>query len=288
MKPKGNPRSVFRPDRRDDKIRSFEKKQHLSPSANARAQPGESGTHLFGLTPIIERLKTRPRTISKIYILESARLHRLDELRELARTSEIPVEWRSRAKLDQMAGDGVNHQGVIATVAPAEFASAEDLVKKIGPTTLFLVLDGIEDPRNFGAILRTAECAGVTGVFIPERRAVGLTETVAKASAGAIEHVPVARVKNINRLLEELKNNDVWIVGAAGEAEMAHSDWDWSRPTALVLGNEEKGIHRLTAENCDVLVQIPMYGKIESLNVSVAAGVILFEAQRQRSNIEKI
>jgi 23S rRNA (guanosine2251-2'-O)-methyltransferase len=287
MKPKGKVRSISRPDRNSDKTRSVKNAHPRSPRDNSPPPSAESGTNLFGLTPVIERLRTRPRTISKIYILESARLHRLGELRELARAFEIPVEWRSRAKLDQMAGDGMNHQGVIAAVAPAEFASAEDLIKNIGPTTLFLVLDGIEDPRNFGAILRTAECAGVTGVFIPERRAVGLTETVAKASAGAIEHVPVARVTNINRLTEELKNNDVWIVGAAGEAAMAHSDWDWSRPTALVLGNEEKGIHRLTAENCDVLVQIPMYGKIESLNVSVAAGVILFEAQRQRSNIEK-
>lgn len=287
MKPKGKVPSRSQPDLDRDKIRNA-KNVHPRPlRENSPLRMVESGTNLFGLTPVIERLRTKPRTISKIYILESARLHRLDELRELARASEVPVEWRSRAKLDQMAGDGMNHQGVIASVAPAEFASAEDLIKVIGPTTLFLVLDGIEDPRNFGAILRTAECAGVTGVFIPERRAVGLTETVAKASAGAIEHVPVARVTNINRLLEELKKNDVWIVGAAGEAEMAHSDWDWARPTALVLGNEEKGIHRLTAENCDVLVQIPMYGKIGSLNVSVAAGVILFEGQRQRSKTEK-
>ncbi len=286
MKPKGKVPSRSWPDLDRDKIRNAKKAIQRPSGENPPARIVESGTSLFGLTPVIERLKARPRTISKIYILESARLHRLDELRELARTSEIPVEWRSRAKLDQMAGDGMNHQGVIATVAPAEFASAEDLINKISPTTLFLVLDGIEDPRNFGAILRTAECAGVAGVFIPERRAVGLTETVAKASAGAIEHVPVARVTNINRLLEELKKNGVWIVGAAGEAGMAHSDWDWSRPTALVLGNEERGIHRLTAENCDVLVQIPMYGKIDSLNVSVAAGVILFEAQRQRSKTE--
>ena len=147
---------------------------------------------------------------------------------------------------------------------------------------LYVVLDGVEDPRNLGAILRSAECAGVDGVFIPERRAVGLTETVAKSSAGATEYIKVAKVGNINRLIEEMKSRDIWVVGPSGDAEMSYTDWDWTRPSALVLGGEGSGLHRLVAENCDVLVKIPMYGKIESLNVSVAAGVVLFEALRQR------
>ena len=149
--------------------------------------------------------------------------------------------------------------------------------------TLLLVLDGVEDPRNFGAILRTAECAGVDGVVIPERRSVGLTETVAKSSAGATEYVAVAKAPNLNRLIEDLKERDIWVVGTSADAETTYVDWDWSRPTALVLGGEGKGLHRLVAENCDVLVKIPMCGKIQSLNVSVAAGVILFEARRQRT-----
>jgi len=140
----------------------------------------------------------------------------------------------------------------------------------------------VEDPRNLGAILRTAECAGVSGVLIPERRAVGLTETVAKSAAGATEHVKVAKVGNLNKLILELKKKNVWVVGTDMDAEIDYTDWDWTRPSALVLGGEGKGLHRLVAENCDVLVKIPMYGKIDSLNVSVAAGVILFEAQRQR------
>jgi 23S rRNA (guanosine2251-2'-O)-methyltransferase len=149
-------------------------------------------------------------------------------------------------------------------------------------TPLILILDGVEDPRNLGAILRTAEGAGVDGIVIPERRAVGLTDTVAKSSAGAIEYVKVAKTTNLNRFIEELKSRDIWVVGTSADAATSYDNWDWTRPTALVLGGEGSGLHRLVAENCDVLVKIPMYGKIDSLNVSVAAGVILFEAQRQR------
>jgi 23S rRNA (guanosine2251-2'-O)-methyltransferase len=151
---------------------------------------------------------------------------------------------------------------------------------------LLVVLDGVEDPRNLGAILRTAECAGVDGVFIPERRAAGLNETVAKASAGAVEHLPVARATNLSRLIEQLKERNVWIVGTAGDASTSYTEWDWTRPSAVVLGGEGSGLHRLVREHCDVLVQIPVRGKIESLNVSVAAGVILYEALRQRTRGE--
>jgi 23S rRNA (guanosine2251-2'-O)-methyltransferase len=147
---------------------------------------------------------------------------------------------------------------------------------------LIVVLDGVEDPRNLGAILRTAECAGVDGIVIPERRAVGLTDTVAKSSAGAIEYMRVAKTSNLNRFIEELKSRDIWVVGTSADARMSYDEWDWTRPSALILGGEGSGLHRLVGENCDILVKIPMYGKIDSLNVSVAAGVILFEAQRQR------
>ena len=149
-----------------------------------------------------------------------------------------------------------------------------------------MLADGIEDPQNLGALLRVAECAGADGVIIPDRRAVGLTDSVAKASAGAVEFVKVAKTPNLNRLIEELKKRNIWVVGTSGDAGIDYTDWDWTRPTALVLGGEGKGLHRLVAENCDVLVKIPMYGKIGSLNVAAAAGVILFEARRQRSNIE--
>jgi 23S rRNA (guanosine2251-2'-O)-methyltransferase len=134
-----------------------------------------------------------------------------------------------------------------------------------------------------GAILRTVEGAGVTGVFIPERRAVGLNETVAKSSAGATEYIKVAKVTNLNRLIEDLKKRQVWVVGTSFETAQNYTDWDWNQPTALVMGSEGQGLHRLVAENCDALIKIPMQGKIESLNVSVATGVILFEALRRRN-----
>ena len=183
---------------------------------------------------------------------------------------------------------GANHQGVIAFVASADYYPTDRLLGEIyqkievGKKPLIVILDGVEDPRNLGAILRTIECAGADGVFIPERRAVGLTETVAKSSAGAIEYVKVAKVTNLNRLIDELKEHNIWVIGTSGAAESNYTDWDFNMPCALILGGEGKGLHRLTAEKCDALVKIPMFGQIESLNVSVAAGVILFEVNRQR------
>jgi 23S rRNA (guanosine2251-2'-O)-methyltransferase len=147
---------------------------------------------------------------------------------------------------------------------------------------LVLGLDGVEDPRNLGAILRTAECVGVGGVFIPERRAVGLTATVAKAAAGALEHIPVARVTNLVQLIVQLKQRNIWVIGAAEKGTSDYTDWDWTTPSALFLGSEGTGLHRLVRERCDALVRIPVRGRIESLNVSVAAGIILYEALRQR------
>ena len=148
---------------------------------------------------------------------------------------------------------------------------------------MILGLDAIEDPRNLGAILRTAECAGVGAVFIPERRAVGLTGTVAKAAAGALERVPVARVTNLVQLIEQLKQRNIWVVGAAADGSSDYTEWDWTVASALFLGSEGSGLHRLVRERCDALVRIPVHGQIESLNVSVAAGVILYEALRQRA-----
>lgn len=237
---------------------------------------------IYGVLPVLEALKANPRRIEKILIAEGAREHRLAEILEISRRNGIQRNTVSREDLARSVENGVNHQGVVAFAAAAEYAPADEIIGQGAQDALFLVLDGVEDPRNLGAILRSAECAGVGGVFIPERRAVGLTETVAKSSAGATEHVKVAKVGNINRLIGELKDRNIWVVGTSGDAETPYTAWDWTRPTALVLGGEGSGLHRLVAENCDVLVKIPMYGRIESLNVSVAAGVILFEALRQR------
>ena len=237
----------------------------------------------FGVLPVLEILRAGSRRIDRIIVAEGVREQRLNEVFDLARTHGIRVDRTQRDKLDKLTGNA-NHQGVVAFTAAADYVDVDEILDASADhPALIVVLDGVEDPRNLGAILRSVECAGADGVIIPERRAVGLTETVAKSSAGAIEHVKVAKVANLNRMIEELKRRNIWVVGASGDAATAHTEWDWTQPSALVLGGEGSGLHRLVAENCDTLVKVPMYGKIDSLNVSVAAGVILFEARRQRS-----
>jgi 23S rRNA (guanosine2251-2'-O)-methyltransferase len=251
-----------------------------------RAEPPKSNI-IYGALPVLEALRASSRKIDKIMIAEGIRESRFGEIVELARKSGVLVNHCGKDVLTKIVGIGVNHQGVIAIAAAAVYVDVDEILDSVDDDTLIVVLDGIEDPQNLGAILRVAECSGSDGVIIPERRAVGLTETVAKASAGAIEYVKVAKVPNLNRLIADLKQRDVWIVGTSGDACMSYTDWDWNRPTALVLGGEGHGLHRLVAENCDVLVKIPMYGKIESLNVSVATGVVLFEAKRRRAEGSK-
>jgi 23S rRNA (guanosine2251-2'-O)-methyltransferase len=240
---------------------------------------------IFGVLPVLESLRAGSRRIEKIFVAEGAHEKRLQEIFDSARGAGIPFQKIPRQNLQKFVEPGANHQGVVAFVAAAEYADADRLIEEIAAreNALAVILDGVEDPRNLGAILRTVECAGAAGVFIPERRAAGLTETVAKSAAGATEYVKVAKVGNINRLIDELKENNIWVVGTSGEAKTDYTEWDWTRKCALVLGSEGKGLHRLTAEKCDVLVKIPLLGKIESLNVSVAAGVILYEAVRQRN-----
>ncbi len=239
---------------------------------------------IFGVLPVLESLRAGNRRIEKILIAEGAREKRISEIWELARQNRVQIQKTPRENLSKFAETGANHQGVVALVASADYTDAEELLEEIAvkENSLSLILDGVEDPRNLGAILRAAECAGADGAFIPEHRAVGLTETVVKTSAGASEYIKVAKVKNLNRLIEELKKHNIWVVGTSADAEMDYTRWDWSQSSVLVLGSEGKGLHRLVEENCDALVKIPMRGKIESLNVSVACGVILFEAVRQR------
>ena len=238
---------------------------------------------IYGALPVLEALKAETRQIDKVVIADGAKEHRLSDIIALCRQRSIAWNRVPRETFAKHLDSGVNHQGVIAFVASADYVSIDDIIENAGEIPLIVVLDGVEDPRNLGAILRVAECAAVDGVIIPERRAVGLNDTVAKSSAGAIEYVKVAKTANLNRLIEKLKEKDIWVVGTSMDTDIAYTDWDWTRPTALVLGGEGGGLHRLVAENCDVLVKIPMYGKIDSLNVSVAAGVVLFEAKRQRS-----
>jgi 23S rRNA (guanosine2251-2'-O)-methyltransferase len=245
--------------------------------------PNKRGS-IFGVLPVLEALRANARRIDRILIAEGAREKRLEEVFDLARQNGVRIDRVTRDVLERSVEPGANHQGVAAFASAAEYVDVDSILDAPDDgRALIVVLDGVEDPRNLGAVLRSVECAGADGVIIPDRRAVGLTDTVAKSSAGATEYVKVAKVINLNRLIEELKKSNIWVVGTSGDAETNYTDWDWSQPSALVLGAEGTGLHRLVAENCDVLVKIPMYGKIDSLNVSVAAGVILFEARRQRS-----
>ena len=239
---------------------------------------------LFGVLPVLEALRAENRRVEKIFIADGAKEKRLFEIMDLARERGIQFQKIPRENFSRYVETDANHQGVLAFVAAANYVDAAELLEEIysKENVLIVILDGVEDPRNLGAILRTVECAGADAVFIPERRAVGLNETVAKSSAGATEYIKVAKVSNINRLIDELKENNIWVVGAGGEAEIDYTVWDWKQKSALILGGEGKGLHRLVAEKCDALVKIPMLGRIESLNVSVACGVILFEAVRQR------
>ena len=260
-------------------------------SDDGRDRERGSATLVYGVNSVLEALRAGKRSIDSITILETARPDRLKVLLDLARQKRVPVHRVPRFDLDRNLGEA-RHQGVVARIAAARYADPDELldtlVARIGTDDppLAVALDSIEDPRNMGSILRTADCAGVHGVFIPERRASGLTDVVAKVAAGALEYVPVARVTNLVRLIEQLKERNIWVVGTAGDVEQLYTEWDWKQPSAIILGNEGQGLHRLVRETCDTLVRIPVLGHLESLNVSVAAGILMYEARRQRTQFE--
>jgi len=240
---------------------------------------------IVGINPVLEALKAG-RPVQRLLIAEHRRHDKdIQAIIRLAQSAGVEMRTVTRDALNRES-PGSPHQGVVAITAARGYVSLDDVVQvpaQRGEAPLFLVLDGVEDPRNLGAIVRTAEAAAVHGVIIPERRAVGLTETVAKTAAGALEYVPVAKVVNIANSLEELKKAGVWIAGAEAGGDMLYWDADFVRPTALVLGGEDRGIRRLVRERCDYIVSLPLMGKINSLNVSVAAGVLLYEVLRQRA-----
>jgi 23S rRNA (guanosine2251-2'-O)-methyltransferase len=239
---------------------------------------------LTGIHAVREALAAG-RPLQSIVIARGLHGERLEEIVRLARRNGVSVRFEERTQVDRTAGTR-NHQGVVALTAAHAAVSLEELLAGAGsPGTpgLLVLLDGIEDPQNLGAIVRTALAAGAGGVVIPERRAVGLTETVARASAGAAAHMRVARVTNLARAMEEIKEAGYWLVGLDEHADKRHTDIDLSVPIALVLGGEGKGLHQLVRERCDFVVSIPAVGPIRSLNVSVAAGIALFEVVRQRA-----
>lgn len=236
---------------------------------------------------MLEALRSGRRPIQRLVIASGASAERLQALLEAARKSRIPTEKQERREMDTLARGG-NHQGVIAILAAgsrrASYVDAEEILTASGSSTrpLVVLLDGIEDPHNLGAILRTCEGAGVDGVFIPEHRAAGLTETVAKTSAGAIEYLRIAQVTNLVPLILDLKERGFWVAAIEGGTAASYTEFDMTVPLALVLGSEGKGVRRLVREKCDVTLSIPMLGQVNSLNVSVATGIVLFEALRQR------
>lgn len=237
---------------------------------------------LYGIHAVSEALKTRGRGFQQVAVARERHDARLQKILEQCRAAGVPVRHVPREELDRLA-NRAPHQGVVAITAEKEYGDVDDLLAaKRGQHAFLLLLDGIEDPHNLGAIIRTADAAGADGIVIPERRAVGVTATVAKASSGAVEHVPIARVTNVARTLEDLKQRNIWTVGLDERGPQSYDQLDYNMDCALVLGAEGKGLHDLVRKRCDFLVSIPMLGRVPSLNVSVAAGIVMYEVARQR------
>jgi len=232
---------------------------------------------LSGIHPVAEALRNR-HPLERLLVAQGAGGPRLQEIIDMARRASVPVRFEPRNALDRLAGTPA-HQGVVALGVATKYTDLD----AVEQSELVVVLDGVEDPHNLGAIIRTAHAAGAGAVIIPERRAAGVTDVVAKAAAGALEHLPVVRVTNVNRTLEDFKKRGHWIYGLDERGTEDYTKVEYAAPTVLVLGGEGKGLHEQVRNHCDVLVRIPMAGKISSLNVSVAAGVVLFEWRRRRA-----
>jgi len=237
---------------------------------------------LYGLNTVGEALRARGRAFEWVGVARERHDIRIQRVIEECRKIGVPVRVLPRVELDRLAGHA-SHQGLVAVTSAKQYSDLDDLVAvRRGEHSLIIVLDGVEDPHNLGAILRTADAAGADGVVIPERRATGVTGTVAKTSAGASEYLPIAKVTNISRALEDLKSKELWIVGLDERGQQTYDQIDYEMHCAVVLGAEGKGLHDLVRRHCDFLVSIPMLGQVPSLNVSVAAGVVLYEVVRQR------
>ncbi len=238
---------------------------------------------IYGRKPVLEALKSGVN-IDQIYVLYSQHSKPVNEIKKLAKRKGIKLSQVSQKKFSQLGGKD-NTQGVIASIGETEFLSLGEILEESGKVKepLLLLIDSVQDPHNLGAILRTAEASGVSGVILTSRNTAPVSETVVKTSAGAVSHLKLCRVNNLVDAIKTLKKNGFWIVGSELGAEKNYTEVDYSGPIGLVVGNEEKGIRKLVAENCDFLVEIPMQGKIQSLNVSVATGILLFEILRQRS-----
>ncbi|WP_188552955.1 23S rRNA (guanosine(2251)-2'-O)-methyltransferase RlmB [Edaphobacter dinghuensis] len=238
---------------------------------------------LYGLHPVEEAIRSGSRQLDHVSVARERRDERLERLIQLCRTAGIRVALEPREQLTRLARTDA-HQGVLAVVRERQFLGVEDLLtpKEEGQHRFFLALDGVEDPHNLGALLRTADGAGVDGVILPERRSAPVTATVAKTSAGASEHVRIARVTNLVRALEQMKQKHVWVLGLDERGTPDYTEFDFKTNCVLVLGREGAGLHDLVKKTCDHLLRIPMAGQVSSLNVSVAGAVVMYEAMRQR------
>ena len=279
--PKTKSRNGNRPDR--GRPERSEKRQRPAREHVERVETQEVVDFVFGRHAVVEALQT-PDRVNRVFIQEGTSGRDAAKVIELAREKGIQVQTVPKTKIEDLVGNAV-HQGLVASIAAYEYADLEDVFKKAeekGEDPFIVILDGVEDPHNLGSILRTADATGVHGIIIPKRRSASLTATVAKASTGAIEHVPVVRVTNLTQTIEQLKARGIWVFGT----DMNGTDyrkWNTSGPLAIVMGNEGKGVSRIVKESVDEMVTIPMVGHVQSLNASVASALMMYEVFRNRS-----
>lgn len=260
-------------------------KRNRKPDKNSPQEDVTDEEMVIGRIPVLETLKS-DRDANKLFIQDGLSGNKISGILDEAKRRKVQLSFVPKTKLDTLS-DGGNHQGVLLATSPVNYASMDELFEKAkekNEEPFFILLDGIEDPHNLGSILRTADASGVHGVIIPKRRAVGLTSTVAKASAGAIEHVLVARVTNLSQTIDELKDRGLWIFGTDMKGK-DYRHWDVSSPVGLVIGNEGKGISRLVKEKVDETLSIPMVGNVQSLNAGVATGLLMYEVYRKRHSL---
>lgn len=284
MEQKKKARPQERRSRKFEREAPRRKRPQMEAEPKRREEPRELPDDvLVGRNAVTEALKSG-RGINKLWIASGDREGSVAEIAALAKERGIVVQYVERAKIESLAG-GHRHQGVLAYVAPVPYAELDDILKAAeekGEAPFLVLLDELEDPHNLGALLRTADATGVHGILIPKRRSVSLNATVAKTSAGAVEYVPVARIGNIAQTLKKLKEKGFWVAGADMDGEKAYYEADLTGPLVLVVGSEGRGMSRLTREACDFIVSMPMVGRINSLNASVAGSILMYESMRQR------
>lgn len=277
-----NKEEKFQEETFSKKVREPRKQREEKKMVNNQVQEVREDL-IIGRNAVMEALKN-DKTIEALYLSNGSREGSINQIINLAKKNKIVIKEADKKKLDSMSA-GMVHQGVIAKITPYKYFEVKDILddaKKKGEAPFIIILDELEDPHNLGSIIRTAETCGVHGIIIPKRRNVGVTPTVYKSSVGAVEHVKIAKVTNINNTIDELKEQGIWVYGADIEGREYSYEVDFSGPCALIIGSEGRGISKLTLKKCDKLVRIPMIGKINSLNASVAGGIMMYEVLKGR------